>query len=301
MLVGHAGVSWREWLKNHRGKSDLLCLDPAEGTYGFLGRLPYLRGAKPVFWRFYGSYDPQRSPHIALAALGDALHLAAEDLIVQLAPYRPSPVLRHSVALLAQVLRPDQILMANGTELDGAIFPIGPEEIELPAAEFDIVRDAQRKAQWIATFDKCTEQEVDLNQVAIEGSRLGTGKRVEKDVLTKIGFGEALYAERAGGILLVIDKEEPDEAKVSRAIDVLGVTKVQFVKPLMLRNLLCSFARQSGEDFGTGILLNIDWENRKADVLCSAVPPAPVHILKLGSLRVDAQGKELGELRPWQV
>jgi polynucleotide 5'-kinase involved in rRNA processing len=69
----------------------------------------------------------------------------------------------------------------------------------------------------------------------------------------------------------------------------------------MYRNLLCSFAKQSGEDFGMGILTDIDWNSMRAYAQCTAVPPAPVRILRLGSLRVDSNGHELGEVRPWQV
>jgi hypothetical protein len=65
--------------------------------------------------------------------------------------------------------------------------------------------------------------------------------------------------------------------------------------------LLCSFANQEGEDFGIGMIRGIDFVTGVAQVACTAVPPAPARILRIGGLRVDPNGNELGEARPWQV
>src|SRR5262249_27431054 len=104
-----------------------------------------------------------------------------------------------------------------------------------------------------------------------------------------------------GGTLLLLSNEEPSDQSVARALDVFHCGRVHVVHPESYDNLLCSFARESGEDFGTGIVQKIDFETKTATILCDAVPPAPIRILKLGGLRVDPSGRELGEVRPWQV
>ena len=94
---------------------------------------------------------------------------------------------------------------------------------------------------------------------------------------------------------------DTEESDVSAALDYTGCTRAHFVAPGMYRNILCSFARQSGEDFGVGIITEIDWQSMRAQALCTAVAPAPLRILRIGALRVDSSGRELGEVRPWQV
>ena len=64
-------------------------------------------------------------------------------------------------------------------------------------------------------------------------------------------------------------------------------------------NLLCALVRESGEEIGHGMIESFDFRNGIVRVWADAVPPIPVRVLKLGSLRVDRNGKELGELRAW--
>lgn len=203
--------------------------------------------------------------------------------------------------LVAQLLRPTEVLIAAGTDMDQAGFPVGPSEIEIDKAFPPLVQQAQRKAQWLRMFEGCEKHVVDLRKVSIEGARLGTGHRLSSDERQKAQLNHSLYAERAGGTLFVISDVDTEESDVAAALDFTGCTRAHFVAPGMYRNLLCSFARQSGEDFGIGIITDIDWQSMRAHALCSAVPPAPLRILRMGALRVDSNGRELGEVRAWQV
>ena len=242
-----------------------------------------------------------RAPHVMIAFLVQALDEAPEDLIVQLFPYRSAPLSRQVTSLVAQVFQPQEILIALGTEMDQAGFPIGPVEIEIEGAFPPVVQLAQRKALWLKLFETCIDHSIDLRKVTIEGTRIGTGVRLSADERKKSNLEHALYAERAGSTLFVVSDVDTEESAVASALDFNGCTKAHFVAPGTYRNLLCSFARQSGEDFGMGILTEIDWHSFRAQALCTAIPPAPIRILRLGSLRVDSNGRELGELRAWQV
>lgn len=208
--------------------------------------------------------------------------------------------MRQVVALAAQLLAPDAIFVAEGTDLDLNGFPMGPESVTLEPAFPDTVQHAQRKALWLKTVERCVPHEVNLRQVSIQGARLGAGHPVDREMLKRVGL-QAEHAEIAGGTLLVIAEEEPDDAHVARALDVFHCGRIQFVSPQQYEGLLCSFARQDGEDFGMGFVQTIDFVSGIAHVMCDAVPPAPVRILRLGSLRIDQAGRELGEARPWQV
>jgi polynucleotide 5'-kinase involved in rRNA processing len=301
LLIGHPQVTWREWLREHRGGADLLCLDPADPSQLTPGLLNMTSGAKRLYSRFYGSLDPQRQPHVLVAATALALQDASENVLIQTFAYRPSPVLRQTLALLAQVVRPDRILVAAGTDIDQSGFPVGPESVELERALPPMVQHAQRKAQWLKLLEECERHTVDLRRVAIEGARIGSGRALNAEQRKAACLASAVHAEVTGSTLLVVSDAEIEESDIARALDYAGCSKAVLTEPGVYRNLLCSFANQGGEDFGTGILLEIDWLSLRAQVLCTAVPPAPVRILRLGSLRVDSQGRELGETRPWQV
>ena len=301
LLIGNPGSSWREWLKEHRCNRPFLCLDPSDPIQGVPGQLCLFVGSRPVITRFYGSLDPQRAPHLLPSLLAQALETAPDDLIVQLFPYRSMPLLRHMAMLIAQQLRPSEILIATNTEIDQAGFPVGPHEIEIESAFPPLVQMAQRKAQWIRLFEECQKHAFDLRKITIEGVRLGTGSRLTHDERQKAQLKDVVYAERAGNTLFAVTDVDIEESDVAAALDFTGCNRAQFVAPGIYRNLLCSFAKQSGEDFGIGILTDIDWQSLRGFALCNAIAPAPIRILRLGAIRVESSGRELGEVRPWQV
>ena len=301
LLVGDPASSWRDWLKENRGRSDLLILDPTDPTLGPPGRFKRFRDGRLIWERFYGSLDPLRAPHVLIGALAEALRNADNDIIVQAFTYRPNHLLRQTLLLVAQCLRPDSILVPYGLELDLNGFPVGPETVSLAEAFPKVVQQAQRKAHWMKMLEECQPQAVSLQNVTVEGTRLGSGRALTETEVQKLGVDDVLYVEKTGTTLLIVSASEVDEHRVSRVLDQTGCTKAIFADPKLYSDLLCSFARESGEDIGFGILHSLDFRTRTATCLCSAVPPAPVRILRLGSQRVDEAGNELGELRPSQI
>ncbi len=301
LLIGHAGVSWREWLKANRKGRDLLLLDPADPNFGAPGRLTLWRGEKLLATRFFGSLDALRSPHIVAAVLAEFLSIAGEDVLIQLAPYRPTPLGHQLLLLLAAQAKADTILLANGTNAPCNAFPIGPEDVALEPAFPAMVQTAQRKAQWLKMLESCRPHEVDLRQVCIEGARLGSGQKLDPMSMMRGGIEEAHHAELIGSSLFVVSDDEPEDQEVARALDDLNASRAFFVTPSAYEGLLCSFARNNGEDFGYGMIQRIDFEAGIAHILNTAETPAPVRILRIGSLRINERGSELGETRPWQV
>jgi hypothetical protein len=301
LLMSKSDRTWRDWLKDHRGGRDLICLDPADPDQSPPGRLCLFRGEKPVAWRFYGSLDPQRSPHVLMAALIQLMEQAAEDVVVQLWPNRGTPLVRQATMLAAQVFKPDEILVPADSEIDQSGFPIGPETIELEPAFPPVVQVAQRKAHWMKMFENCETHEFEFSRVSIEGARIGSGKRIHPDDLVRFFGGKALLGEVAGGSLFLIAKEDPEDAEMARALDHFHCSRAHLAHPAEYEGLLCSFAKQHGEDFGMGTIESIDFERGIIRANNTAVPPAPVRILRLGTLRVDTAGRELGEVRPWLV
>ena len=300
LLIGHAGVSWRGWLKENRGEADLVCLDPADNQQPHPAVLSLYHGEQLRLWRFYGSLDASRAPHVLLTAAAVLLQAAQAEVIIQAPAFRPGPVARQTVLLLAEATHPDSILIADGTDLTPDGFNVGPEAVQLESGFPPVVNAAQRKARWMGFIESATEQEVPLDRLSIEGSRLGSGRPLTLRDLDR-HVPAAVHAELTGSVLFVVTTTPVDDGDAARALDAFHATSLQTAAEADYENLVCSLARGSGEDFALGIIRKIDFRRRTVTLLSDAVPPAPATILRLGALRVDSKGNEHGETRPWSL
>lgn len=224
-----------------------------------------------------------------------------DDGIVQTFAYRPTPLLRQTLFALVELIRPEKILVAHGTALSFRGFPVEIEEVELEDALPATVQHAQRKAQWLRLIEEGEDHEVDLREVALDGVRLGSGTALSAEERSRAGFADALHVERGGSVLLAVLPYEPEDWEVARALDLTGCARAVLVEPHAYEHLICAFARKGGEEIGMGMIRSVDWADRRMRVRCTAVPPARPETLRIGSLRVDPDGRELGEVRPWQV
>lgn len=301
LLIGSPGTSWRETIRSEYGDHDLVCLDAAQPDFSAVGRLVLWRDGKVRAWRFYGSLDAARYPHVAIEGLVRLLREADREVVVLCPAYRPGPVSRHLLSLIAWTVRPGRILIADGTAIESSGWPVGPEVVYPADAYPELVQAAQRRATWLRLLERCENHTLDFSTVVFEGSRLGAGRRAEPAELARAGFAEGVYAETCGPNLFLVGPEELDETTLSRALDHFGCTKAHVARPADYADLVCSFARDNGQDFGFGFVRELDPLSGVLRVRCTAVAPAPVRIVRLGSIRVSEAGRELGETRPWQV
>jgi hypothetical protein len=295
LLIRHSGVSFHEELKCYP-KQPHIILDPGDATHGPAAQLWLLRDGKPAASRFFGSTDPLRAPHVILAALFDFLKMADDPIIVA-PPYRPTPLLRQLLDIIAYTAKPERIVVAEGTELSLLGWPVGPETIAAPDAFPRIVLDAQRKAQWLKLIERTHRHELPMSQLSIQGSRFGSAVPITNQIDSDL----VLHAEVCGANLFLVSEGDLDEDIMGRALDIAHASKAIVAHPEEYKNLLCAFGRESGEEFGIGMIEEIDFRGRMIYACADAVPPVPVRILKMGTLRVDPNGRELTEGRPWHL
>lgn len=301
LLIGGPDSSWREWLRENLQGRDLLSLDPSDPTLGPPARLTLFRGQKTVAWSFFGGLDPLRAPHVLLAGAVRLMERAAADAVVQLFPCRPAPLQRQLSHLVAEALRPERILFSRDCSLGLGGWPVGPEEVEIDNGFPEMVRVAQRHAQWLKLLQVCKPHEVGTRQLTIEGARIGSGEPLSTSVRKQIGMENGLHAEIAGSSLFIVTDKPMDDDQVARALMTSHCARAHVVSPEAYVGRICAFAREDGEDFGMGVIREIDFGEQVVRVDCDAVAPAPVRILRIGRLRIDNQGTEIEECVPWQI
>ncbi len=301
LLIGRPQDSWRGWLDANGRGGEVLCLDPANADYGPPGRVFLLREGKVAAWRFVGCLTPQRDPIGLMAAATSLLRQLDPDGWVWLFGLRASPVVRRLALALAQVIAPGEIVVPEGSRFEREGWPVGARTVPLEEPLPGLARSAQRRARWLELREACELHQTPLDSVRLVGARLGCGEPVPTLQRKSSGIDWVLHAEVAGSTALLVARHEPADAELAHALDVLHATKAVVVRPDDYVGLLCSFARQNGDDFGMGFVESIDFEERLLRARCTAVPPAPVRLVRLGALAVDPSGKELGEARPWAV
>lgn len=299
LVAPHSGA-WREWLHHNLGERDFICLDPADHHFGFSTRLSLVRRGKVVAWSFLGSLTVQRAPHVFIAGLARLLAQATDDLVVESFPFRPSPLRKQIAYLVADLVRPDEVLFERRTVFDRSLHP-KVQDMDLPDATPAALLTAQRKARWLQMIEESEAHELDLRHIPIEGLRLGSGTPLPLENLRRCGFAEPLHAEVAGSSLLIVSEAAVDGEEASRALDATHTTKAVVVGPKAYENLICAFARRDGEDFALGRIVGIRFPERVAEIQATAVTGAAVDVLRVGSLRLDSDGRELGELKPWEA
>lgn len=301
VLIGSPETSWREWLDSERGKRDLIVADPADTTFGTPAALSLYRGKKCVKWVFVGSLDGAKNPIAMVSGLAELMHEAGGDALILFPKFRAAPVARQLLTAMAQVAKPDQILMPTEGEVPAEGWPVGPEPVDLVPEFPPMVQAAQRRARWLEMLERTHDHEALIQNVAIQGARLGSGIPLTTDQRERLGIEGLVWAEICGPALLLICKQTIDEDELGRALDLTHCSKAFVVDSLAYSGKICSFAKQSGEDYGMGLIEELDFARGLILVRCDAVPPSPVRIIKLGLLRVESGGKELGEDKPWAV
>lgn len=288
LLVGTAAASWREWLREYAHDADVVLLAPGDANLGFPARYAAIRAERGTQERFFGSLDPLRSPHITVATAARFSRERSEVLLL-LGDLGRTPLARQTAEAVVEAFAPEKVLVPQ----DGHPWFAATGEVELSSAPPPAVAQAQRRAHWIDLLDRSHLHEIPLAGLRFEGTRLGTGVPVDIE--------NTLHAERIGSTLYAILKEDLDERALSLALSATGTSKAHFVTPNTFRGLLCALVRGNGEEAGIGIIERFDPAAGTVVVRSPAVPPLPIAALRIGSLRLDKEGNEIGELRPWAV
>lgn len=299
LLLGGSQHRWSSWLEQNLGRRPLLVLDPANAEFGTPGCVTLVQGGERKDWRFVGSIDPSRQPMSLLAA---AAEFRETDHLVALtfAP-RPNPTARQLLQAIAQVIGPSEILGPKDEAWEREGWPVGPAEVTLDKALPSVVNQAQRRARWIEAQEDSSLIDVRLGEVTTQGARLGGGELLHRDPFWAKEFPEVIWAERAAGTLLLVCKGHLNDDQVGVATRHAECARVQLAHESDYEHLFCALCRENGEHLAPGFIERADLAKERLIVRANVTENAGVRLLKIGSLRVDGEGRELGECKPWSI
>lgn len=297
VLLGSRQFSWKQWLEAHLGERPLLILDPSDTHFGPATRLELMRREELLDWRLVASITPTRDPMGILTAA--AILKPKIDFVALLHPLTRAPILRQLTSDLAQILGPTEILYALGEDIDAEILPIGAATVELPAALPAIVGQAQRRARWIEAQQNASLHEIKLDEVTLLGARLGSGLPLHGG--PNVELGPYLHLEVGDGGLFGVSHEPVSESQNNVVLAKNKATKIVGSLSQDYEHVVCSLNKQSGEPVAIGFIERAEFARNRLIVRSELVNMRAVRQVVLGQTRVDGEGRELAEVRPWSI
>ena len=185
-----------------------------------------------------------------------------------------------------------------------------PEVWRVPASaavqrKTPAARATRRTARFLAALDGAEVQTFSLDSVALLGTALGTGEPLAFHLLQFLSQSlrrPALHAERSGGSLSVIVSGETWDTSGLAAVEAyFGVRTITVTAAQKFAGLLVGLVSGSGQLLGIGRIDRIDFSRRTLSVLTSCRKPGAVAQIWFGSLRLRADGRENGEVRPGEI
>ncbi len=216
---------------------------------------------------------------------------------------------------LCELLLPQVVVaLPRGDELDPLLLAFqnqdSPDIWRVPAAEAaqrktPASRATRRAARFLAALDGAEPLTFTLDRVALLGTALGTGEPLAFHLLQFLSRSlgrPALHAERSGGHLSVIVSGETwDTSGLAAVESYFGIRTVSVSAAQKFAGLLVGLVSSGGLLLGIGRIDRIDFGRRTLTILTPCRKPGAVAQVWFGSLRLRADGRENGEVKPGEI
>lgn len=217
---------------------------------------------------------------------------------------------------LAELLLPQVIVaLARDQELAPILTAFShletPEIWRLPVAasvqrKTPASRTTRRSARFMAALDGAQTLTFSLDDIALQGTWLGSGEPLPHHLLQFTGQSlgrPALHAERipGGGLYIVLNGEGWDAAGLAAIERHFATRLVTITAAQKFARLLVGLVSASGVLLNIGLIERIDFSRRTLTVLTPCRKPNAVAQIWMGSLRLRPDGREIGEVRPEEL
>ncbi len=216
---------------------------------------------------------------------------------------------------LCEMLLPQVVVaLSRGSELDPLLLAFRnrdfPDLWRVPTAaaaqrKTPAARATRRTARFLAALDGAAPLVFSMDTVALLGTALGTGEPQPFHLLQFLSRSlgrPALHAERTGGHLSVIVSGETWDTSGLAAVETyFGVRTVSVTAAQKFAGLLVGLVSSGGQLLGIGRIDRIDFGRRTLTVVSACRKPGAVAQIWFGSLRLRADGRENGEVKPGEI
>jgi polynucleotide 5'-hydroxyl-kinase GRC3/NOL9 len=217
---------------------------------------------------------------------------------------------------LAELLLPRVVLaLARGPELGPLLTAFqgmdAPDVWQVPAAaetgrKTAAARTTRRAARFLSALQGARSVTVSLDDVALPGTWLGTGAPMAHHLLHFLAQSlerPVLHAERlpGGGLYVVVNGERWDTGGLAAVESHFATRSVSVVAAQKFARLLVGLVSASGALLGLGLIERIDFARRTLTLLTPCRKPGAVAQVWLGGLKLEPDGREVGEVKPGEV
>jgi len=217
---------------------------------------------------------------------------------------------------LAELLLPQAIVaLTRGSELDPllALFshldapevwrvPVPPEARRKTPA----TRTTRRAARFLAALEGARAQTFSLDEVALTNTGFGVGEPTPHHLMRFLGetLGRpVLHAAQMGdgGLYVVVNGDGWHTAELASIEREFGTRSITVVPAQRFARLLVGLVAASGALLDIGLIERIDFAARTLTIQTPCTRPRAVAQIWLGALRLHADGREIGEVRPGEL
>ena len=299
VLLRSPESSSKAWLLSNSDSGGVVSLDPASTLFGPPCRIVHENSGHQISWRFVGALTPKMNPIRYISAVSSLLGANSNESVVELAPIGSDAL---SVEIARAVLGITDIEnVFVDQKLPSALWSELGEAVELEKIEDSKVRSSIRKAQWFKLRQDSNIHRANLSKTAFLGSRLGSGTKLEPEVVRSIGLPLHSRMEAAGTTILIVSGGVVTDDMISRSLDFTDCTRAQVVDPERYSNLICCLCDSAGRELGLGFVSKISLEDDLIEISSKAAAPAPIASIQLGQLYVDSKGVEKGEVKLYEI
>ncbi len=180
--------------------------------------------------------------------------------------------------------------------------PVPPEARRKTPA----TRTTRRAARFLSTMDGARSQTFTLDEVALTNTGLGLGEPVPHHLMRFVGetLGRpVLHAEQMGdgGLYVVVHGDGWHTAEMASLEREFGTRSITIVPAQRFARLLVGLVAANGALLDIGLIERIDFAARTLTIQTSCTRPRAVAQIWLGALRLHADGREIGEVRPGEL
>jgi polynucleotide 5'-hydroxyl-kinase GRC3/NOL9 len=166
------------------------------------------------------------------------------------------------------------------------------------------LRTARRQKRFFDYFHGAERHIIRIDDIVCWNTFFTTGRSVKWQhyrVLERTLHAKILHAEVAGNGMYIVVHCEPNMAGVEALRNRYGTREFTVVCGTDFSNLLVGLADAHGNTIALGIVEAVDFKQRHIALLTPISTISPVRIIQFGSLRVRADGTELGTVKPGAI